>query len=86
MHGNRIISLNPKFISSLMKQSEYFDEKILEKVNTENSKYYTLIEFDNALNELSTKKTYTCTLYFLRSITTPHWANICSWNIHRKFP
>ena len=39
-----------------MKQSEYFDEKILEKVNTENSKYYTLIEFDNALNELSTKK------------------------------
>ena len=53
MHGNRILSPNPKSISSVTKQSEYFDEKILEKVN---NKYYTPTEFNNALNELSTKK------------------------------
>ena len=54
MHGNRILSPNPKFISSVIKQSEYFAEEILEKVN---NKYYTPTEFNNALNELSTKKT-----------------------------
>ena len=53
MHGNRIFSPNPKFISSVIKQSEYFNEEILEKVN---NKYYTPTEFNNALNELSTKK------------------------------
>ena len=52
MHGNRIVSPNPKFISSVIKQSEYFEEEILEKVN---NKYYTPTEFKNALNELSTE-------------------------------
>ena len=37
MHGNRIVSPNQKFISGVIKQSEYFDEEILEKVN---NKYY----------------------------------------------
>ena len=40
-------------IQNLLKQSEYFDEEFLEKVN---NKYYTPTEFNNALNELSTKK------------------------------
>ena len=31
MHGSRILSPSPKFISSVIKQSEYFDEEILEK-------------------------------------------------------
>ena len=53
MNGNRILSPNPKFISSVIKQSEYFDEEILEKVS---NKYYTPTKFNNALNELSTKK------------------------------
>ena len=53
MHGNRLRSPNPKFISSVIKQSQYFDEEILEKVN---NKYYTPTEFNNALNELNTKK------------------------------
>ena len=53
MHGNRILSPDPKFISSIIKQSEYFDEEILVKVN---NKYYNPTEFNNALNELSTKK------------------------------
>ena len=52
MHGNRILSPNPKSISSVIKQCEYFDEEILEKVN---NKYYTPTGFNNALNELSTK-------------------------------
>ena len=30
MHGNRILSSNPKFTSSVIKHSEYFDEEILE--------------------------------------------------------
>ena len=53
MHENRILSPNAKFISSVMKQIEYFDEEVLEKVN---NIYYTPIEFNNALNELNTKK------------------------------
>ena len=57
MHGNRILSPNPRFILSVTKQSEYFDEKILEKLN---NKYYTPTEFNNALNERSTKKPFTC--------------------------
>ena len=53
MHRNRKLSPNPKFISTVIKQSEYFDEEILEKVI---NKYYTPTKFNNALNELSTKK------------------------------
>ena len=51
MHGNKIVSPNPKLISSVIKLSEYFDEEIFEKVN---NKYYISTEFKNALNELST--------------------------------
>ena len=52
MHGNRIVAPNPKFSSSVMKVSAYFDEEILKKAN---KKYYTPTEFKNAL-KLSTKK------------------------------
>ena len=48
-----MVSPNPRFISSVRNQGEYFDEEILEKVN---NKYYTPTEFQKALNELSTKK------------------------------
>ena len=59
MHGKKILSPNPKFISSVIKQNEYFDEEILENVN---NKYYTLKEFNNTLNKLRTKnKTFACT-------------------------
>ena len=59
MHENRILSPNPKFSSSATKQSEYFDEEILKR-STINIIPPT--EFNNALNELSTKnKTFTCT-------------------------
>ena len=65
MHGNRIVSPNPKFISSVIKKSEYFDEEILEKVN---NKYYTPTEFKNARNELSTKKKKKKTLHAFKYI------------------
>ena len=52
MHGNRIVAPNPKFSSSVMKLSDYFDEEILKKAN---KKCYTPTEFKNAL-KLSTKK------------------------------
>ena len=74
MHGNRILSLNPKSISSVTKQSEYFDEKILEKVN---NKYYTPTEFNNALNELSTKKT----LYMHLNISSLSYHHLELYNL-----
>ena len=33
LHGEAIVSPNPKIISSIIKQSEYFDEEILKKAN-----------------------------------------------------
>ena len=53
MHGNRILSPNAKFISSVMKQNEYFDEEILEKTN---NKCYTPTESNNAVNETNIRK------------------------------
>ena len=42
LHGEAIVSPNPKIISSIIKQSEYFDEEILKKAN---NSFYTLGEF-----------------------------------------
>ena len=53
MHGNRMVSPNAKFSPSIMKQREYFDDEIFEKVD---NKYYNPREINNELNELSTKK------------------------------
>ena len=49
VQGNRMLSPNSKFISSVLKQSEYSDEEMLENVS---NKYYTPTEFNNALNKL----------------------------------
>ena len=68
MHGNRILSPNPKFISSVIKQNEYFDEKTLKKVS---NKYHTPTEFNNALNELSTKTKPLHALKYIFSILSP---------------
>ena len=38
LHGEAIISPNPKIISSIIKESEYLDEQILKKAN---NKFYT---------------------------------------------
>ena len=46
LHGEAIVSPNPKIISSIIKQSEYFDEEILKKAN---NRFYTPDEFNTAL-------------------------------------
>ena len=49
VQGNRMLSPNSKFNSSVLRQSEYSDEEMLKKVS---KKYYTPTEFNNALNKL----------------------------------
>ena len=44
-----MLSPNSKFISTVLKQSEYSDEEMLEKIS---NKYFTPTEFNNALNKL----------------------------------
>ena len=50
LHGEVVVSPNPKIISSIIKQSEYLDEELLSKAN---SKLYTPDEFNNALKNLN---------------------------------
>ena len=45
LHGEVVVSPNPKIISSIIKQSEYLDKELLSKAN---NKLYTLDEFNNA--------------------------------------
>ena len=75
IHGNRILYPNPKFISSVIKQSEYFDEEILERFN---NKYYTPKEFNNAVNVLSTKKQNFYTHLNISSLSYHHFE---LWNL-----
>ena len=49
-HGEAIVSANPKTISSIIKQSEYFDEEILKKAN---NRFYTPDEFNTALKSFN---------------------------------
>ena len=50
LHGEVVVSPNPKIISSITKQSEYLDEELLSKAS---DKLYTADEFNNALKNLS---------------------------------
>ena len=45
-----MVSLNPKIISSIIKQSKYFDEEILKKTN---NCFYTPDEFNTALKSFN---------------------------------
>ena len=49
LHGEVVVSPNPKIISSIIKPSEYFDELLSEA----NNKFHTLDEFNNALKNLN---------------------------------
>ena len=51
MHGEVVISSNPKIISIIIKQSEYLDEELLSKAN----KLYTPDEFNNALKNMASQ-------------------------------
>ena len=72
---NTLLYPNPKFISSAIKQSEYFDEEILERFN---NKYYTPKEFNNAVNVLSTKKQNFYTHLNISSLSYHHFE---LWNL-----
>ena len=50
LHGEVVVSPNPKIISSIIKQSDYLDEELLSKAN---NKLYTPCEFNNALKNLN---------------------------------
>ena len=50
LHREAIVSPNPKIISSIIKESEYFYEEILKKAN---NKFYTPDEFNNAMKSLN---------------------------------
>ena len=51
LHGEANVSPNPKIISSIIKQSEYFDEEMLKK---RNNRFYTPDEY-NLLSNLKIK-------------------------------
>ena len=46
LHGEAVVSPNPKIISSIIKKSDYFDEEILKKTN---NRFYTPDEFNIAV-------------------------------------
>ena len=50
LHGEAIVSPNPKIISSVIKGREYFDEEILKKAN---NRFYIPDEFNNAMKSLN---------------------------------
>ena len=50
LHGEVVVSSNPKIISRIIKQSEYLDEELLSKTS---NKLYTPDEFNNALKNLN---------------------------------
>ena len=50
LHGEVVVSPNPKIISSIIKQSEYLDKELLSKAN---NKLYTPHEFNNALKNFN---------------------------------
>ena len=69
LHGEAIVSPNPKIISSIIKQSEYFDEEILKKAN---NRFYTLDEFDTALKSFNLASQLFCMHFNISSISYHH--------------
>ena len=62
LHGEVVISPNPKIISSIIKQSEYLDEQLFSEAN---NKFYTPNEFNNALKNLNmASQFFLCTLIY----------------------
>ena len=66
LHGEAIVSPYPKIISSIIKQSEYFDEEILKKANN------TLDEFDTALKSFNLASQLFCMHFNISSISYHH--------------
>ena len=69
LHGEAIVSPNPKIISSIIKQSEYFDEEILKKAN---NRFYTPDEFNTALKSLNLASQLFCVHLNISSLSYHH--------------
>ena len=55
LHGEVVVSSNPKIISSIIKPSEYLNEELLSEAS---NKFYTPDEFNNALKKLNIKSQF----------------------------
>ena len=82
LHGEAIVSPNPKIISSIIKQSEYFDEEILKKAN---NRFYTPDEFNTALkasilHQNCSVCTSTYPLYLINTLSYTIYFPILKWN------
>ena len=69
LHGQAIVSPNLKIISSIIKESEYFDEEILKK---ENNKFYTPDEFNDAMKSLNLASQLFCMHLNISSLSYHH--------------
>ena len=69
LHGEAIVSPNPKIISSIIKQSEYFDEEILKKAN---NRFYTPDEFNTALKSFNLASQLFCMHLNISSLSYHH--------------
>ena len=70
LHGEAIVSPNPKLISSIIKQSEYFDEKILKRAN---NGFYTPDEFNTALESFNLASQLFCMHLNISSLSYHHY-------------
>ena len=71
LHGEAIVSPNPKIISIIIKQSEYFDKEILKKANT---RFYTPDEFNTALKSFNLASQLLCMHLNISSLSYHHLA------------
>ena len=69
LHGEAIVSPNPKIISSIIKQSEYFDEEILKRAN---NGFYTPDEFKTALKSFNLASQLFCMYLNISSLSYHH--------------
>ena len=68
LHGEAVVSPNPKIISNRIKQSKCFDEETLKK---ENNRFYTPDEFNTALKSfsLASQLSITYPLYLINTLS-----------------
>ena len=69
LHGEAIVCANSKIITSIMKQSEYFDEEILKKAN---NRFYTPDEFNTALKSFNLASQLFCMHLNISSLSYHH--------------
>ena len=66
IHGEAIVSWNPKIISTIIKQSEYIDEEILKKAN---NRFYKPDEFNTTLKNFNLASQLSCMHLYISSLS-----------------